>query len=129
MPPAATQKHRTHLALLIVVAAGLAAGGRLLAASRHDDVAAAAATAPPSVLTRETAAFRYEYHLVTGRESLFAKCDGTRRFVDVSGENAAAVAACRRAIQAELGVGDLSDLRRPDEDRDAIARLRAIGYL
>jgi hypothetical protein len=124
MPPAATQKHRTHLGLLIVVAAGIAAGG-CFATSRPD----ATAGAPRNVLSHETAEFRYEYHLVTGRESLYEKCEGTRRFVDVASANAAAVAACRRALRAELGVGDLSDLRRADEDRDSIARLRAIGYL
>jgi len=121
MPSNPIRKHRTHLALLIVVAAGAAAAGGFTA-SRGD-------VARREVLTYETAGFRYEYQLVTGRESLFETCNGTRRFIDVAGGHATTVAACRRALAAELGVSELSALRRPDVDRDAVARLRAIGYL
>ena len=124
MPSDAAQKHRTHLTLLLVVAAGAAIGG-CFAASRTG----APAHAERDILTYDTTGFRYEYQVVTGRESLFENCTGTRRFVDVSAGHAGTVAACRRALAEELGVSELSVLRRPDVDRDEIARLRAIGYL
>jgi hypothetical protein len=121
-PPGTVQECRIRLALLVLV---LGAAGLCGCLAEQPSRAAA----PPDVLSCARDGWRYEFQTLTGRESLFEDCEGTRRFVDVAKSHPGRVAALRRALAAELGVDDLSAFRRENPDRDAVARLRAIGYL
>jgi hypothetical protein len=82
-----------------------------------------------NVLVYETPKYRYEFHLVTGGEALFEKCEGPRALVDVSKEVPEATRECRRALEKELDVPDLEKLRKADEDEEIRAKLKALGYL
>jgi len=80
----------------------------------------------PAFAVFDADGWRYEFHAVTGRERLV-------RLADVpNGENLAdaepeVTARMRTSLAADLGLESLEELR--EAHRDAIDRLRALGYL
>lgn len=79
----------------------------------------------PTVLTCELDGFRYEYHVPTGTESLYASDES--RLVNVIEEHRATADACRRALEERCGVARLEVLR--GRYGDTIRRLHSLGYL
>jgi hypothetical protein len=79
------------------------------------------------VVVREMDGFRYEYHIVTGSECLIDLGDRSRIVHNVLQEHPAIAAACRKALEAELGVDDLQELRT--SHAETIRRLQSLGYL
>ena len=123
MPTKPSLKSRRSLAFLLVAAAGVG-----LAAAFHasrDD--AAANTTVAEVLVHEADGLRYEYHVPTGRESLYDARQDPRGLVNVLRAHPDKAANCRRAIEKKLGVPSLDALRARYEEN--ARRLHALGYL
>ena len=80
----------------------------------------------PAFAFIEEDGWRYEFHAVTGRERLVRLEDGAGA-ENLAAERPEVVARLRTSIARNLRIGDLDELR--DVHRDAIDRLRALGYL
>ena len=124
VPKRPTKKCRIALALL-VIAGGF--GGLAYAVARSPSEPAAAGTELSNVVSIEMRGFRFEYHTVTGSESLFNDGADPRHLRNVLAANPEVGRACREALARKLGVVDLPSLRDPRDD--TIKRLRELGYL
>jgi hypothetical protein len=111
----------------IVLAAGvlLAAAGALAIAVYPRP--SAAPEHPALVVTREMDGFRYEYHVVFDRETLLDLRDGPQSVRNVLDQHPDVAAKCRHALEADLAVHDLSELRAPHDE--TVQRLKALGYV
>jgi hypothetical protein len=119
-----TEPKRRSMAAAILVLVAVAGGAAWLAlggGAKHVDDPAP----PPSFVTMDRDGFRYEYHLVTGRETLFELHDGKPKFVNVIDEHKDVAASCRAELEKKLGQSLDSARGRYDE---TIRRLRALGY-
>ena len=118
--PAGTS--RKTIAAVLIVGAALGAGYLGWRATRAPEQASI-----PSVLVHEHAGFRYEYHVPTGRESLYDAARDPRGLTNLIEQHRDVAATCRRALEQENHVGTLDELRARYEAE--IRRLRALGYL
>jgi hypothetical protein len=114
-----TTKVRTALALLLLCAAAVGLAATRTGATR--DTAKRGA----NVVAAERDGFRYEYHVLTGHEALYATRGDLMTNV-IEGHRGTA-ASIRAALEAELGGVGLETLRA--NHADSIRRLRALGYL
>ena len=119
-----SSKCRRNLACAGILAAALATGAWYSQRVREDVVDTASC---PGVVAYRMGSFRYEYHAPTGTESLFDLDRDPRCVVNVLRDNRQVAAECRRRIEAQLGISDLSSLRA--NHADTIRRLEALGYL
>jgi hypothetical protein len=117
-----TQKCRRSLVLVTLgLAVCLVASG-----AAHSVTGAAAAEQPATVLVHELDGYRFEYHVPTGTETLYA-ADAEAAFVNVLSEHEDVAARCRTALESRLGVERLEVLRA--RYADTVRRLHALGYL
>jgi len=119
--PAPAGTSRRAIAAVLVVAAALTAGFVAWRATREP-----AAVSIQSVLTHEHEGFRYEYHVPTGRESLYDAARDPRGLNNLIEQHRDVAAICRRELERENQVGTLDELRARYEAE--IRRLRALGY-
>ena len=119
---APTARRRNVIGALVLLAA---LGGGGYAAWRA--TRAPQEVAPPSLLVHEHAGFRYEYHVPTGRESLYDAARDPRGLTNLIAQHRDVAAICRQALEHENHVASLDELRaRYDAE---MRRLRALGYL
>lgn len=80
----------------------------------------------PAFAFVEEDGWRYEFHAVTGRERLVSVTDGESA-ENLVAERPEVAERLRISLARNLRIADLDELR--EVHRDAIERLRALGYL
>ena len=113
---------------MLIVAAG--AGGawwwNTAGVSAPQNGSQDASSRPPALFTLEQDGLRYEYHAVTGAETLWDLSAPAGQQRNLARERADELPALRDALRRKLGIQDLAELRAPHE---ALAeQLRALGY-
>ena len=112
---------RLAAALLLVGCAAAVAVAAAFAPHR----ARVARDAPIVLIERD--GWRYEFHAITGDESLFHLTDEARTRQDLLEVEPETARKLREELLRVLGFASLDELREPY--RDAIDRLRGLGYL
>ena len=80
-----------------------------------------------AVVALEKDGVRYEFHVLTGTESLLDVRDDPDSLVNVLRGRESEAASLRRELEGKLGVSTLESLRA--RHAEAIRRLQALGYL
>jgi len=96
-------------------------------ATESGDPRAEAADPVPSVLRIEERGLRYTYHVISGSEALFDLRADPGSLRNLLPTRAAEAARLRRALERQLGVSSLEQLR--ESRRHRIEELKALGYL
>jgi len=118
-PPSVHSAGRRTLAAIVILATAAVAVGTSLPASADKG----ALRARPVIVQ---GALRYEFDTLTGREWLFDTTgDGEPR--NVLASRPAAARRLRQALEAQIGVGSLDELR--DAQAPTADALRRLGYL
>lgn len=120
-PAVAPKRSRTRIVLAAsaLVVAGAALVGAAVLVRTPREVRA--------VYTIERDGLRYEFHAVTGAESLWRTDARPGQQFNLIRDRAGDGRRLRRELEKELGVESLDELR--EEHRDVIEHLRELGYI